>query len=345
VGPQVGFGASDRGQGAGDGVDEIVPFSFKFNRFQKVNFARLTLELTPKDALVTTDALNFADVGLDFAYGRATFQKLGSSIGQRVTVAFDLGNVDEIETVNERSTGFRDLREFLRDGTLDVVYADDAIIHRAFLVIEGVPASDEVNKEGDIVTKTYIYQGKAYYVSAQVTNGEFVVLPGPDNKFIEDLSNGPTTAFAADPNNGNTIYLANNGDELASQLESSATVPSASADVQSISPPGCVLLDPIKGCIQFYIPAALYEDSNFRGRKYVAGGPITNPRTIINLPADFNDKASSVTGGSLGVVLYEHSNGGGKSLIVSPNASTGNLSGFKMGWFYNWNDKVSSYAP
>jgi hypothetical protein len=137
-GPFVGFRGADRGQGPGNGVDEDVPFSFTFPRFKKITQARLGLTLTPGDALVNTDALNFAQVGLDFAYGRAELANL--KVGTTTIIVFDLGNIDEIETVNERSTGNRDLRNFLLGGHLDVVYADDAIIQSAFLSIEGIPA-------------------------------------------------------------------------------------------------------------------------------------------------------------------------------------------------------------
>ena len=97
----------------------------------------MTLELTPKDPLVVTDALNFADLGLDFAYGRSTFQKLGDALGQKITVAFDLASIDEIETVSQRSTGNRDLRPFLKDGTLDVVMRTTRLSIARFWLLRG----------------------------------------------------------------------------------------------------------------------------------------------------------------------------------------------------------------
>jgi hypothetical protein len=136
-GPFVGFEAADRGQGPGNGSDENVPFSVTFPPFKQITAATLALELTPTDRLITTDALTFAAVGLDFAYGRAQLAPL--AVGTKTTVVFDLGHLDELDTATQTATGMRDLTPLLLVGQLDVIYADDAIIHRAVLTVEGEP--------------------------------------------------------------------------------------------------------------------------------------------------------------------------------------------------------------
>ena len=168
-----------------------------------------------------------------------------------------------------------------------------------------------------------------------MTNGQFVVLPGPDNKFIEDMSNAPTTAFAVDPSNSDTIYLMKDSEAFVRAAVLPATEAGNSEQAQAIIlPPACV------NC--FFRPAVLAEDSGFRGRTFFKDCSFY---CVFNLTDfNFNDVASSVAGGSYGVVLYEHANRGGRALLVCQNVTIQNLEDIKLGWFYTWNDKASSVS-
>lgn len=129
--PKIGFNGVDIGQGKGDGVDEIVPFSFTYPvpDAKRAESALLTLDLTPKHSLITTDELLFFDNaskrGYDSQfYGREELAKL--TVDQRQEVTLNLRSIG-----NDK----QDLRDLLNDGRLDVVYADDAIVHGAQLEI------------------------------------------------------------------------------------------------------------------------------------------------------------------------------------------------------------------
>jgi hypothetical protein len=124
---------SEQNGSISNGVDEIVAFSFDLPNFLSVDDAHLILDITPKAALITTDELLFAnnnsirgDGGK--AYGREQLSEL--TVDERETLVFDLRNLGT-------SSGNEDLRGILDDGYLDVVYADDAIIHSAKLLING----------------------------------------------------------------------------------------------------------------------------------------------------------------------------------------------------------------
>ena len=117
----------------GDGVDEIVAFSFRFNPFKSVTSATLKLGLTPKHRLINTDQLTFADnwTQPNKGYGNDILKKL--SVGNYYKkVSFDLTNMDIYRTHLTQ-----DLSHWLLDGDLDVVYGDDAIISYARLIITG----------------------------------------------------------------------------------------------------------------------------------------------------------------------------------------------------------------
>ncbi len=158
--PLVGFKGEDIGEGKGDGVDEIVAFSFRFPAYHHVTKARLILDLTPGDDLITSDELLFADNTSirgpgGQAYGRQVLDDLTD--GVRKTVTFDLLSIDT------ESGHPADLNGLLVDGDLDVVYADDAIIHSARLVISG---DDSDHQQPTVVAnplpglpKTLVYGG------------------------------------------------------------------------------------------------------------------------------------------------------------------------------------------
>lgn len=136
--PYIGFNGVDIGQGAGNGVDEVVAFSFVFTPIADIDNAYLTLELTPHGT--STDELVFADnnsvrgAGLPGAkfYGNTLLEALPS--GVRTSVTFDLMAMDYSDPYGN-FIGYEDLSIYLHDGDFNVVYADDAIIHSARLQI------------------------------------------------------------------------------------------------------------------------------------------------------------------------------------------------------------------
>ena len=137
--PAVGLGGADRGEGPGTGINNDVPFSFVFLKFDSIIRAILTLDLEPKDPLVTTDGLQFTDnwesdpTVPDKLYGNDVLRVL--MVGERTVVNFDLTNINLKDGANEN------LAYLLVDGNLDVIYRDDAIIYAVTLDIEGTAAS------------------------------------------------------------------------------------------------------------------------------------------------------------------------------------------------------------
>jgi hypothetical protein len=130
----TGFNGTDIGDGPGDGVDEIVPFSFVFPQFSSISSAMLTLILTPKVG-ITTDNIIIADnFTRDPGFGNDLLKIL--TVDKIAQVTFDLANID----IYPDSPTKEDLTHFLLDGDLDVVFADDALLHSATLSIIGTPA-------------------------------------------------------------------------------------------------------------------------------------------------------------------------------------------------------------
>lgn len=126
--PGVGL----NGDTPGDGVDELVAFSFRFPKIESIDKATLTLILTPHGT--STDQIFFADDWTEGnkGYGNDLLQNLGW--GNRTTVTFDLLKIDRYD-----NNIIYDLSTLLSDGDLDVLYGDDAIIHSATLTVSGTP--------------------------------------------------------------------------------------------------------------------------------------------------------------------------------------------------------------
>ena len=132
----IGFNRADRGMGAGDGIDEMVPFSFKYPALSEITSATLELDITPKSSLIGTDALVFADLGdLTVGFGNDRLQSL--RVNRRRLLRFNLLNIQKSFT-DGTPIGVVDISPYLLDGDFDVIYLDDAIIHRATLRINGV---------------------------------------------------------------------------------------------------------------------------------------------------------------------------------------------------------------
>jgi hypothetical protein len=154
--PSVGFDAVNIGRGTGDGIDEVVAFSFVFQPLTKIKSAYLTIDMTAKGT--DTDALLFADnfskrgegyPGVVF-YGNPILKTLQTN--SRTLVTFDLSHLSYTDP-NRHPVGFEDLTSLLVDGDLNVVYADDAIIHSASLQIKGSynPPPQNVDEPGTCV--------------------------------------------------------------------------------------------------------------------------------------------------------------------------------------------------
>jgi len=129
-----------RQSGSGDGLDEIVAFSFIYTPISEVETAYLILDLTPKGA--STDEVLFSDnssvrgyryTGSKF-YGNPILKT--TSYGVRTSVTFNLQHLPYC-TPYMTFVGYEDVSSLLKDGTFNVVYADDAIIHSARLIING----------------------------------------------------------------------------------------------------------------------------------------------------------------------------------------------------------------
>ncbi len=140
--PNVGFNAVNIGRGTGDGINEVVAFSFVFQPLTEIECAYLTIDMTAKGT--STDALLFADnnskrgegyPGVVF-YGNPILKTLQTNV--RTSVTFDLSHLAYTDP-NRHPVGFEDLTSLLFDGDLNVVYADDAIIHSARLQINVNP--------------------------------------------------------------------------------------------------------------------------------------------------------------------------------------------------------------
>lgn len=131
---QPGPGVND--QVVGNGIDDLTAFSFLFPSFKSIDTALLTLELTAKDPAITTDLLMFADLFPQFSPEQIISLNLGNDllreliVDVRTTLTFDLSALSSI-------FGPIDLRSWLRDGDLSVLFGDDAIIHWASLNITG----------------------------------------------------------------------------------------------------------------------------------------------------------------------------------------------------------------
>ena len=147
--PLVGFFGKDVGDGAGDGNDEKVAFSFRFPAYTSIESAKLILDLTPKNEFIRTDELLFADnnsaVGnASELYGNDQLKDLAEN--KSTPVSFDLLHIGS-------NHGPKDLSELLKDGDLNVVYSDDAIISGAKLVVRGTtdplgsPSNDTISGE------------------------------------------------------------------------------------------------------------------------------------------------------------------------------------------------------
>ncbi|CAN2043586.1 hypothetical protein GMMP1_1160003 [Candidatus Magnetomoraceae bacterium gMMP-1] len=142
----VGFNGYDLGDGLGNGVDEVVAFSFQFTPFSSITSATLRLDLTPKHSLITTDQLTFADnwTQPNKGYGNELLESL--TLHTEHHVNFDLAHMDVYDPrvgVDPTELTYHNLLPYLLDGDLDVVFADDAIIHSARLTITGNPTIPE----------------------------------------------------------------------------------------------------------------------------------------------------------------------------------------------------------
>lgn len=128
--PLVGFNGANIGQGAGNGLDELVAFSFLFPQLDSVQSAQLTLELqsfgTSTDELLFQDNASIRGANSKF-YGNDVLSAIPSGSTQFVT--FDLANIDTTQ-------GSENLLNLLLDGDLNIVYADDAIIKQAQLTVD-----------------------------------------------------------------------------------------------------------------------------------------------------------------------------------------------------------------
>jgi hypothetical protein len=122
----------------GDGVDETVPISFDyFPIFSSLSQATLTLSLTPKNSLISTDELQFADIWA--ASGPEPFRGYGNAEVKDLKVdtyytevSFNLLNLS-----NKNGTFYNLSKYILDDGDLDLVYTDDALVHGASLKLVG----------------------------------------------------------------------------------------------------------------------------------------------------------------------------------------------------------------
>lgn len=157
--PNVGFNAVNIGSGAGNGIDEVVAFSFVFQPLTEIESAYLTIDMTAKGT--DTDALLFADnaskrgeglPGVKF-YGNTVLKTLQTNV--RTLVTFDLSYLSYTDP-HRHPVGFEDLTSLLFNGDLNVVYADDAVIHYARLQINGSynPPSQNVDEPGTVIMLT-----------------------------------------------------------------------------------------------------------------------------------------------------------------------------------------------
>lgn len=123
-----GPGVAD--QTVGNGIDELVPFSFFMPQIagRSISSAELTISLTPKALGATTDLLLFADNASipSTLFGNDILKALALDVP--AIVRFPLNAMPS-------AGGLVDLRALLADGTLDVIFGDDAIIHWVALTV------------------------------------------------------------------------------------------------------------------------------------------------------------------------------------------------------------------
>jgi hypothetical protein len=123
----VGFGGADLGWGPGDGTNEFVPFTFALNVEPGfILSAWVVLDLTIGNGDLNTDGLWLVDQR----------EVLGKE-----TLPFVIGNMHEVGDRVEVAIDVSVLQlhdNYVADGKLDFVYADDAIIHGAVLTLRGV---------------------------------------------------------------------------------------------------------------------------------------------------------------------------------------------------------------
>lgn len=123
-------------QVVGNGIDDLTAFSFFFPSFETIDTALLTLELTAKSPAIVTDLLLFSDLSPQFTAEQIISLNLGNDLLSRLqldvrtSLTFDLSALSSV-------FGPLDLRHLLRDGDLNVLFGDDAIIHWASLRVTG----------------------------------------------------------------------------------------------------------------------------------------------------------------------------------------------------------------
>ncbi len=136
----VGFSGGDIGFGPGDGNEEIVPFLFTFPPMLNIQSARLDLDLTPRNTYITTDELMPVDVGdVTHAWSLGNRELSQLAVGVRTMVSFDLQAIGG----HRDSSSVYDLRPYLMDGDLGIVFGDDALIHSARLRLSGTASAPE----------------------------------------------------------------------------------------------------------------------------------------------------------------------------------------------------------
>ena len=134
----VGFDGADIGEGPGDGRNEVVGVSFAFEAPDEVFGALLSLEITKGGSGSDTDNISFADNlspwGEEgFGYANALIAPVPE--GVRSTVHVNLARVP-----GRAGDGFfYDVLELLEDGTFDVAFTDDSIVHSMRLQIRTTP--------------------------------------------------------------------------------------------------------------------------------------------------------------------------------------------------------------
>lgn len=218
--------------GDGDGVDQVTAFSFTFEPPKTVTKAELILEMTPKDALITSDELLFADNqsvrGSDGqAYGRQVLNKL--AVGKETSVTIDLLNIDTNSGKPE------DLKKYLADGFLGVVYADNAIIHSARLYVDGDYSDHQQrtvtpNPLGDL-PKSLVYGGggndllkgaSADWIYGESGNDTILGYDGDDTLFggkgNDSLAGGDDDDLIVGGDNNDTLDGQNGNDSIYGDL-------------------------------------------------------------------------------------------------------------------------------
>ena len=153
----VGFDAADIGEGVGDGRNEAVGVSFTFDPPEQVSAAILTIELTKGASGSESDNVNFADNASpwgegSFAYANELIRPLEA--GVRHTIHVDLKHVPG----RFGEGNVYDLSDLLLDGTLDVAFTDDSIVHSMRLQIQTTPLPT-VSELMDLVRAADLHHG------------------------------------------------------------------------------------------------------------------------------------------------------------------------------------------